>query len=139
MFCYYLFGKLCLSPSTIDVADHFSLNQCRTEDITLKETLGSNFHTVGIGNSLEESREMIFTFSVQHCLCLYLFSINLQERKPTLIKGFLIKVSVSKATALVMKKCRLTSLVKFIIPLMTFTLYYHKITRCSKIVSVCHR
>ncbi|KAI7797424.1 double-strand-break repair protein rad21-like protein 1 isoform X2 [Triplophysa rosa] len=35
--------------NTIDVVDHFSLNQCRTEDITLKETLRSNFLTVGLG------------------------------------------------------------------------------------------
>ncbi|XP_063759909.1 double-strand-break repair protein rad21-like protein 1 isoform X2 [Eleginops maclovinus] len=30
-------------PSNIDVDDHFSLNQCRSEDITLKEDLGNNF------------------------------------------------------------------------------------------------
>lgn len=35
-----------VSPSTIDVVDHFSLNQCRTEDITLKENFGNHFLTV---------------------------------------------------------------------------------------------
>ncbi|KAJ8259956.1 hypothetical protein GJAV_G00175400 [Gymnothorax javanicus] len=29
--------------NAIEVADHFSLNQCRTEDITLKEDLGNSF------------------------------------------------------------------------------------------------
>ncbi|XP_044067472.1 double-strand-break repair protein rad21-like protein 1 isoform X2 [Siniperca chuatsi] len=30
-------------PSNIDVVDHFSLNQCRSEEITLKEDFGSGF------------------------------------------------------------------------------------------------
>ncbi|CAI5648266.1 unnamed protein product [Oreochromis niloticus] len=30
-------------PSDIDVVDHFSLNQCRSEEITLKEDFGNNF------------------------------------------------------------------------------------------------
>ncbi|XP_062283119.1 double-strand-break repair protein rad21-like protein 1 [Scomber scombrus] len=30
-------------PSNIDVTDHFSLNQCRSEEITLKEDFGSSF------------------------------------------------------------------------------------------------
>lgn len=30
-------------PSTIDAVDHFSLNQCRPEEITLKEDLGNQF------------------------------------------------------------------------------------------------
>ncbi|XP_037539970.1 double-strand-break repair protein rad21-like protein 1 [Nematolebias whitei] len=30
-------------PSDIDVVDHFSLNQCKPEEITLKENFGSNF------------------------------------------------------------------------------------------------
>uniref|UniRef100_A0A671T319 Taste receptor type 1 member 1-like n=1 Tax=Sinocyclocheilus anshuiensis TaxID=1608454 RepID=A0A671T319_9TELE len=32
--------------NTIDVVDHFSLNQCRTEDITLKETFEKHFLTM---------------------------------------------------------------------------------------------
>uniref|UniRef100_A0A673HDK9 Uncharacterized protein n=1 Tax=Sinocyclocheilus rhinocerous TaxID=307959 RepID=A0A673HDK9_9TELE len=32
--------------NTIDVVDHFSLNQCRTEDITLKETFENHFLTM---------------------------------------------------------------------------------------------
>lgn len=37
MFC------LCPHTSDIDVVDHFSLNQCRSEEITLKEDFGNNF------------------------------------------------------------------------------------------------
>lgn len=33
----------CLPHSMIDVVDHFSLNQCRSEEITLKEDLGNEF------------------------------------------------------------------------------------------------
>ncbi|XP_030641051.1 double-strand-break repair protein rad21-like protein 1 [Chanos chanos] len=33
-------------PSAIDVVDHFSLNQCRIEDITLKEDFGNRLFTV---------------------------------------------------------------------------------------------
>nr|XP_055024998.1 double-strand-break repair protein rad21-like protein 1 isoform X2 [Misgurnus anguillicaudatus] len=33
--------------NTIDVVDHFSLNQCRTEDITLKETFANNYLNMG--------------------------------------------------------------------------------------------
>lgn len=29
--------------SNIDVVDHFSLNQCRSEEITLKEDFGNDF------------------------------------------------------------------------------------------------
>uniref|UniRef100_A0A8C1IMJ2 Double-strand-break repair protein rad21-like protein 1 n=1 Tax=Cyprinus carpio TaxID=7962 RepID=A0A8C1IMJ2_CYPCA len=40
--------------NTIDVVDHFSLNQCRTEDITLKETFENHFLTMErIGNTSE--------------------------------------------------------------------------------------
>lgn len=43
-----------VSPSTIGVADHFSLNQCRTEDITLKESFENHFLTLErIGNTSE--------------------------------------------------------------------------------------
>lgn len=43
-------------PRTIDVVDHFSLNQCRTEDITLKENFGNHFLTIeGIGINSEFS------------------------------------------------------------------------------------
>lgn len=31
------------NTSNIDVMDHFSLNQCRSEEITLKEDFGSGF------------------------------------------------------------------------------------------------
>nr|XP_023659981.1 double-strand-break repair protein rad21-like protein 1 isoform X4 [Paramormyrops kingsleyae] len=34
------------SISDIDFADHFTLNQCKTEDITLKEDYGSSFHVL---------------------------------------------------------------------------------------------
>lgn len=34
---------LCFSSSTIDVVDHFSLNQSRTEEITMKENFGNSF------------------------------------------------------------------------------------------------
>uniref|UniRef100_A0A8C6T3W2 RAD21 cohesin complex component like 1 n=1 Tax=Neogobius melanostomus TaxID=47308 RepID=A0A8C6T3W2_9GOBI len=33
-------------PSNIDMVDHFSLNQCRTEEITLKEDFGNNFFNI---------------------------------------------------------------------------------------------
>uniref|UniRef100_A0A671SL87 Double-strand-break repair protein rad21-like protein 1 n=1 Tax=Sinocyclocheilus anshuiensis TaxID=1608454 RepID=A0A671SL87_9TELE len=40
--------------NTIDVVDHFSLNQCRTEDITLKENFENHFLTMErIGNTSE--------------------------------------------------------------------------------------
>ncbi|XP_048066764.1 double-strand-break repair protein rad21-like protein 1 [Megalobrama amblycephala] len=40
--------------NTIDVVDHFSLNQCRTEDITLKENFGNHFLTIeGIGEEIQ--------------------------------------------------------------------------------------
>ncbi|XP_067268586.1 double-strand-break repair protein rad21-like protein 1 [Pseudorasbora parva] len=40
--------------NTIDVADHFSLNRCRTEDITLKENFGNHFLTIeGIGEEIQ--------------------------------------------------------------------------------------
>ncbi|XDV48487.1 hypothetical protein PO909_017892 [Leuciscus waleckii] len=39
---------------TIDVVDHFSLNQCRTEDITLKENFGNHFLNIeGIGEEIQ--------------------------------------------------------------------------------------
>ncbi|XP_061590628.1 double-strand-break repair protein rad21-like protein 1 [Cololabis saira] len=34
-------------PRNIDVVDHFSLNQCRTEEITLKEDFGNGFLSFG--------------------------------------------------------------------------------------------
>uniref|UniRef100_A0A8C1E423 RAD21 cohesin complex component like 1 n=1 Tax=Cyprinus carpio carpio TaxID=630221 RepID=A0A8C1E423_CYPCA len=40
--------------NTIDVVDHFSLNQCRTEDITLKETFENHFLTMDrIGEEIQ--------------------------------------------------------------------------------------
>ncbi|XP_051965297.1 double-strand-break repair protein rad21-like protein 1 [Xyrauchen texanus] len=51
--------------NTIDVVDHFSLNQCRTEDITLKENLGNSFLTLdGIGEETQ-SYEGLFDQSLQ--------------------------------------------------------------------------
>lgn len=51
---------------TIDVVDHFSLNQCRTEDITLKETFGSSFLTLGIGDETHTYQGLFDqSFSVQ--------------------------------------------------------------------------
>lgn len=34
---------LCLVTSDIDAVDHFSLNQSRSEEITLKEDFGNGF------------------------------------------------------------------------------------------------
>ncbi|XP_039519697.1 double-strand-break repair protein rad21-like protein 1 isoform X2 [Pimephales promelas] len=53
-------------PKTIDVVDHFSLNQCRTEDITLKENFGNHFLNIeGIGEE-NQSYQGLFdqSFSV---------------------------------------------------------------------------
>lgn len=48
-FCSLLHVTLmcfCYSSSSIDVVDHFSLNQSRTEEITLKENFGNSFLTM---------------------------------------------------------------------------------------------
>ncbi|XP_051950747.1 double-strand-break repair protein rad21 homolog isoform X2 [Xyrauchen texanus] len=48
--------------NTIDVVDHFSLNQCRTEDITLRENLGNSFLTLdGIDFIANESKDTLVT------------------------------------------------------------------------------
>lgn len=54
----------CVSPSTIDVVDHFALNQCRTEDITLKENFENHFLTMErIGNTSEWSINQVYVFT----------------------------------------------------------------------------
>lgn len=46
----------CYSSSTIDVVDHFSLNQSRTEEITMTENFGNSFLTMdSLGKSLKFS------------------------------------------------------------------------------------
>lgn len=46
------------NASNIDVADHFLLNQCRSEEITLKEDLGNGFlNLVDFGKS-----QLVFKF-----------------------------------------------------------------------------
>lgn len=54
-----------VSPSTIDVVDHFTLNQCRTEDITLKENFENHFLTMErIGNTSEWTINQVYVFYI---------------------------------------------------------------------------
>ncbi|XP_051950745.1 double-strand-break repair protein rad21 homolog isoform X1 [Xyrauchen texanus] len=85
--------------NTIDVVDHFSLNQCRTEDITLRENLGNSFLTLdGIGEE-NQSYQGLFdqsfqTFSVHgDCfgdeeMAVDLIDFIANESKDTLVTDF---------------------------------------------------
>ncbi|XP_068453871.1 double-strand-break repair protein rad21-like protein 1 [Clinocottus analis] len=58
-------------PSDIDVVDHFSLNQCRSEEITLKEDFGSGFlNLVDFGDESQSHQigllDMSFQSFAQH-------------------------------------------------------------------------
>jgi len=97
-----------VSPRTIDVVDHFSLNQCRTEDITLKENFGNHFlniEGIGINSELSIKRSCFYIVYAKPYV-----SVFIQKgRRTSLIKDCLIRVSVSMATALVMRKWPSTS------------------------------
>uniref|UniRef100_UPI0037E7DFD0 double-strand-break repair protein rad21-like protein 1 n=1 Tax=Semicossyphus pulcher TaxID=241346 RepID=UPI0037E7DFD0 len=54
------------TPSNIDVVDHFSLNQSRTEEITLKEDFGSDFrHLVDFGDVSQSHKSGLLDMSFQ--------------------------------------------------------------------------
>lgn len=55
-----------LPSSDIDLVDHFSLNQSRTEEITLKEDFGNEFLTL-----VDFGKECVFVLDVGYC---FLFS-----------------------------------------------------------------
>ncbi|XP_059188239.1 double-strand-break repair protein rad21-like protein 1 [Centropristis striata] len=53
-------------PSNIDVVDHFSLNQCRTEEITLKEDFGNGFlNLVDFGDESQSHQSGLLDTSFQ--------------------------------------------------------------------------
>nr|XP_012773238.1 double-strand-break repair protein rad21 homolog isoform X1 [Maylandia zebra] len=53
-------------PSDIDVVDHFSLNQCRLEEITLKEDFGNNFlNFADIGDERQSYHNVLMDVSFQ--------------------------------------------------------------------------
>lgn len=52
--------------SDIELVDHFSLNQSRTEEITLKEDFGNEFMTL-----VDFGKEHVFVLDVGYC---FLFS-----------------------------------------------------------------
>lgn len=65
-----------VSPRTIDVVDHFSLNQCRTEDITLKENFGNHFlniEGIGINSELSIKQSSFYIVYAKPFMSLYLF------------------------------------------------------------------
>ncbi|XP_024860255.1 double-strand-break repair protein rad21-like protein 1 isoform X2 [Kryptolebias marmoratus] len=52
-------------PSDIDVVDHFSLNQCRSEEITLKENFGNtflNFPDIGVESQSQSNAQLDRSF-----------------------------------------------------------------------------
>ncbi|XP_029133423.2 double-strand-break repair protein rad21-like protein 1 [Labrus bergylta] len=54
------------APSNKDIVDHFSLNQCRTEEITLKEEFGSGFLTlVDFGDESQIHKNGLLDMSFQ--------------------------------------------------------------------------
>ncbi|XP_029281977.1 double-strand-break repair protein rad21-like protein 1 [Cottoperca gobio] len=54
------------NPSNIDVEDHFSLNQCRSEDITLKEDFGNGFlNFVDFGDESQSHKNGLLDMSFQ--------------------------------------------------------------------------
>ncbi|XP_040048270.2 double-strand-break repair protein rad21-like protein 1 [Gasterosteus aculeatus] len=58
-------------PSNIDVVDHFSLNQCRSEEITLKEDFGNGFlNLADLGDKCQSHQvgllDMSFQLFAQH-------------------------------------------------------------------------
>ncbi|XP_038578218.1 double-strand-break repair protein rad21-like protein 1 isoform X1 [Micropterus salmoides] len=53
-------------PSNIDVVDHFSLNQCRSEEITLKEDFGSGFlNLADFGDESQSHHNVLMDMSFQ--------------------------------------------------------------------------
>ncbi|XP_022526351.2 double-strand-break repair protein rad21-like protein 1 isoform X1 [Astyanax mexicanus] len=50
--------------NTIDVVDHFSLNQCRTEEITLKENFGNSFLSMDDMGDDAQSHQGLFDMSL---------------------------------------------------------------------------
>ncbi|XP_072537174.1 double-strand-break repair protein rad21-like protein 1 [Salminus brasiliensis] len=50
--------------NTIDVVDHFSLNQCRTEEITLKENFGNSFLSMDDLGDDAQSHQGLFDMSL---------------------------------------------------------------------------
>ncbi|XP_049922219.1 double-strand-break repair protein rad21-like protein 1 [Epinephelus moara] len=54
------------NPSDIDVVDHFSLNQCRSEDITLKEDFGNGFLSfIDFGDESQSHQNGLLDMSFQ--------------------------------------------------------------------------
>lgn len=71
--------------SNIDVVDHFSLNQCRSEEITLKEDFGSGFlNLADFGNKQFLSHVMVLpNFKWIIAICLVYQTFVLEEKTKT--------------------------------------------------------